>query len=135
MFEHRRPVGWGDIDAAGIVYFPRFFEYCHEALEALFNTLPGGYAALTMQRRLGVPTVHLSGDFRAPMRYGDVCVVRVEVTRLGRSSITFRHVLTRAHDGVVCAELRHVVALSDLDALRAVDLPGEVRALLEQHRA
>jgi YbgC/YbaW family acyl-CoA thioester hydrolase len=135
VFEHPRPVRWSDVDAAGIAYFPRFFEYCHDAIEALFGALPGGYPALTMGRRIGVPTVHLAADFRAPLRYGDTCLVRVTVARLGRTSVTFRHQLVRASDGVECAEVEHVVAVADLASLRAIPIPDDVRALLERHVA
>jgi 4-hydroxybenzoyl-CoA thioesterase len=133
VFEHAISVRWGDIDAAGIVYFPQFFDYCHQALEALFGALPGGYPTLTMKRRIGVPSVHLEADFRAPLRYGDTCLVRVHVTKIGRSSVTFRHVLTRAEDGVVCAEVTQVVAVSDLAALRSIAVPEDVRAVLTAH--
>lgn len=135
MFEHPRPVRWSDVDAAGIVYFPRFFDYCHDAIEALFAALPGGYPRLTMERHVGVPSVHLEADFKAPLRYGDTCLVRVHVAKLGRSSVAFRHVLVRARDGVECAEVRHVVAVSDLVAVRAIEMPADVRALLAGHLA
>ena len=133
MFEHRRPVRWSDVDAAGIVYFPRFLDYCHDAIEALFGALPGGYPALTMQRRIGVPTVHLEADFRAPLRYGDTCLVCLEVGHLGEKSIRFRHTLLREGDRTTCAVIQHVVATTDLDRLRAVPVPDDARTLLEQH--
>jgi 4-hydroxybenzoyl-CoA thioesterase len=133
VFEHRRPVRWNDVDAAGIVYFPRFLDFCHDAIEAMFDALPGGYAALTMQRRIGVPTVHLEADYRAPLRYGDVCLVHLTVLRLGRSSVSFRHRLLRAPDRALSVEVTHVVAVSDLAALRAIEIPADVRAVLAQH--
>lgn len=133
VFEHAVPVRWSDVDAAGIVYFPQFLDYCHQAIEALFDALPGGYPALTMQRRIGVPSVHLEVDYKAPLRYGDVCLVRLSVRKLGRSSVTFRHVLVRARDGVTCAEVTQVVAVSDLVALRSIPIPADVRAVLERH--
>ncbi len=133
MFEHRRPVRWNDVDAAGIVYFPRFLDYCHDAIEAMFDALEGGYPTLTMKRRIGVPTVHLSGDFRSPLAYGDTCLVRVTVRRVGRSSVTFVHRLIRERDEALCAEIEHVVAVSDLDALRAIEIPADVRAVLAVH--
>ena len=55
MFVFRRPVRFAEVDAAGIVFFPRYHEYCHDALEAFFGELPGGYAALFRERDLGVP--------------------------------------------------------------------------------
>src|SRR4051794_17674244 len=98
MFEHRRRVQWNDVDAAGLVFFPTFLTYCHDAIEALFGALPGGYPELTMRRRIGVPTVHVQADFRAPLRYGDEVIVRLHVGRIGRSSIEFQHRLVRAAD-------------------------------------
>ena len=133
MFEYSRPVRWSDLDPAGIVYFPRFFDFCHETLEALFGALAGGYPALTMQRRIGVPTVHLEADFRVPLRYGDTCLVRTRVLRIGRSSITFGHTLVGTNDGVTCAEITHVIAVTDLASLKAIEIPADMRAVIDPH--
>lgn len=139
MFELDRPVRWNDVDAAGIVFFPRFLEYCHDAIEALLSPLDGGYARLTQQRRLGLPSVHLEADFRAPLRYGDVCHVQLSVAKIGRSSVTFRHVLSRvgAPTGtatIVCCVVRQIVVVSDLVTLEATAMPDDVRVVLEAHR-
>lgn len=138
MFEHRRAVGWSDVDAAGIVYYPRFLEYCHEAIEAMFGELEGGYAALTMQRKIGVPTVHVEANFRAPLRYGDVCVVRVTVEKIGRSSVSLKHVVVREaredEPEETCCEVRHVIVVSDLAALKGIVIPEDVVEVLEGHR-
>ncbi len=137
MFEFERPVRWSDVDAAGIVYFPRFLEYCHDAIEALFGGLDGGYAALTQNRKIGVPSVHVEANFHAPLRYGDVCRVQVTVEKIGRSSVTFRHVLLREDPDAtrtMCCEVRHVVVVSDLVALKGTVIPDDVLAVLETHR-
>ena len=135
MFELARPVRWSDVDAAGIVYFPRFLEYCHDAIEALFGELDGGYAYLTMKRKIGVPSVHLEVNFKAPLRYGDVCRVRVTVEKIGRSSVSFRHLLVREEDETLCCEVRQVVVVSDLVAIKGTVIPDDVLAVLERHRA
>jgi 4-hydroxybenzoyl-CoA thioesterase len=133
VFEHRIDVTWGECDIAGLAYFPRLLDWCHRALEALFGGLPGGYAGFTGPRRMGIPTVRLTGDFRAPVRYGDRVVVRVRVQKTGRSSITFEHEVVREADGALCASFEHVVAVCALDGLRAVEIPDDVRALLAPH--
>ena len=46
-YESRQPVRFSDIDRAGIVYYPRFFDYWHRAFEDFF-------AAATLN-----PDVHL----------------------------------------------------------------------------
>jgi 4-hydroxybenzoyl-CoA thioesterase len=132
VFEHRVEATWGECDIAGLVYFPRLLDWCHRALEALFGGLEGGYPRLTGPRRLGIPTVHLSGDFGAPVRYGDRCVVRVFVRRIGRSSVTFAHEIVREPEGVLCARFEHVVAVCSLDGPTPVDVPDDVRALLSR---
>jgi 4-hydroxybenzoyl-CoA thioesterase len=133
VFEHRIDVTWGECDIAGLAYFPRLLDWCHRALEALFGGLPGGYAGFTGPRRMGIPTVRLTGDFRAPVRYGDRVIVRVRVQKSGRSSITFEHEIVREADETLCASFEHVVAVCTLDGLRAVEIPDDVRALLAPH--
>jgi len=54
-----RPVRFEEVDAAQIVFFPRFLSYCHEAMEELFDGVEGGYVALIRDRRIGVPAVHV----------------------------------------------------------------------------
>ena len=75
MFRLERPVRFAEVDAARIVFFARYLDYCHDAIEALFGALDGGYAELTMKRGLGVPSVHVEIDYHAPLRYGDVAVI------------------------------------------------------------
>jgi 4-hydroxybenzoyl-CoA thioesterase len=133
MFRHERPVRFAEVDAARIVYFAWYLDFCHDALEALFAALPGGYAHLTMVRGIGFPSVRVEADYLAPLRYGDVALIDVSVERLGTRSIALRYALTRSADGVPCAALRQVVVVSRLDALASIDIPDDVRALLAPH--
>ena len=133
MFRHVRPVRFAEVDAARIVYFARYLDFCHDALEALFGALPGGYPQLTMVRGIGIPSVRVEADYLAPLRYGDTALIDVSVERLGQRSITFVHTLPRAAAGVPCATVRQVVVLCRLDELVSVDIPADVRALLTVH--
>ncbi|MEZ4406482.1 MAG: acyl-CoA thioesterase [Polyangiales bacterium] len=133
MFTHPRPVRFQDVDAARIVFFARFLDYCHDAVEALFSPLPGGYPSLTMARDVGVPTVRLEVEYTAPLRYGDVAVIEVEALRVGRSSFTLRHTIRRGDGGEVCATVTHTMVTARLSALGAVEMPDDVRAILASH--
>jgi 4-hydroxybenzoyl-CoA thioesterase len=128
---YERPVRFEEVDAAGIVFFARFLNYAHEAMEAFFAPLDGGYVRLVMSRRIGVPAVHVECDFRSPLRYGDTVDIDVAVTHIGTRSFTLRYSYARATDGKHVATVTHVVATTDLDAMRAVPIPADVRALLE----
>ncbi len=133
MFVFRRPVRFAEVDAAGIVFFPRYHEYCHDALEAFFGELPGGYAALFRERHLGVPTVHLETDFKSPLRYGDVARFEMAIERVGRTSLTFHHTIRRESDGIVAATVRHVVVMTEISTLTPIPVPDDIRVLLERY--
>lgn len=133
-FVHRHRVRFDEVDAAGIVYFARFFTWCHDAMEAMLAPLDGGYTALVMTRRLGLPAVHVEADYRSPLRFGDEVLVECSVERLGKSSVALRFELVRSPGREPVALMKHVVSLVDLGALRARPLPDDVRAVFERYR-
>jgi 4-hydroxybenzoyl-CoA thioesterase len=126
-------VRFEDIDAAGIVFFARFLNYAHDAMERLFDELPGGYAALIMQRGIGFPAVHATTDFKAPIRYGDTARVTATVQKLGTTSCHFDFTFTRASDGVTIATSSHIHVCTSLSTMKKLELPADVRAALEKH--
>jgi 4-hydroxybenzoyl-CoA thioesterase len=135
VFRYERPVRFAEVDAARMLFFGRFCDYCHDAVEALFEGIDGGYPRLITARDVGVPTVHIEIDFKAPLRYGDVAVIELEVLRIGNRSITFRHTLRRKSDEVVSAVARHVVVASKISEIASVPIPDDMRALLSRHLA
>lgn len=135
MFVYERPVRFEEVDTAGIVFFARFLSYAHEAMEALLGGLDGGYVRLVNERRIGMPAVHVSCDFRSPLRFGDVARIETHVVRIGNKSVAYRYAFFRKQDGVDVATVEHVCAVTNLDAMRAVPVPDDVRGLLEKHRA
>ena len=50
-FVYERAVRFEEVDAARIVFFARFLNYAHEAMEALLGGLDGGYVRLVNDRR------------------------------------------------------------------------------------
>jgi 4-hydroxybenzoyl-CoA thioesterase len=131
LFE--RPVRFEDVDAAGIVFFGRFFSYCHEAMESFFDPVAGGYVGLITKARRGFPAVHVDCDFSAPLRYGDVVAIETTVGHVGTTSCTFEYVLKRKADGVVAARVKHVCVHTDLTTMTKVPFAPELRALLASH--
>lgn len=111
-------------DPAGIVFYPRFFEMINDAVEALFS------AALdwpfeTIHPQHGVPTAEFNVRFKAACRHGDALVLGIELTRLGRSSLSLRTVARR--DAEVCFEADQVLVCVDQDG-RPTPWPEDVRA-------
>ena len=135
MIVHERAVRFEEVDAAGIVFFGRFMEYCHDAMERFFDGVPGGYVGLITKRRIGFPAVHVDADWSAPLRYGDAMRIEVTVPKIGTTSCTFRYRFVRAADGVEVAVIHHVTVATSLDGMTKTALPDDCRALLESHRS
>jgi 4-hydroxybenzoyl-CoA thioesterase len=133
LIVHDRTVRFEDIDAAGIVFFARFSNYCHDAMERFFDELPGGYAELIVGRKVGFPAVHVTSDFTAPLRYGDVARIEGTVTKLGTTACHFHFKVMRAKDLSLVATMQHVHVCSDLRTMTKLPFPPDVRAALEKH--
>lgn len=122
MLINRRKIyiEFGDCDPGGIVYFPRYLEYCDACTNALF--LRAGLAKPKLLKAYGIagiPLVEVRARFAAPSAFGDTVVAESRVAKWGRSSFTVRHRIlrgrelaaeiletrvwvTRAPDGAVC---------------------------------
>lgn len=86
-FISRQQVRFAHVDAAGIVFYPRYFEMLNAAVEDYFaETIGASFAEIHLNRGLGVPTVRLEAAFAAPSRLGDVLDLQMTVKEVGRSS-------------------------------------------------
>lgn len=129
-FETRLQVRFADVDPAGIVFYPRYFEMLNAVVEDWFAQGVGvDFATLHQQRRLGVPTVRLECDFLSPGFLGDELTGSVKPTRLGRSSCDVAYLLTGG--GVDRLKASGVLVCMDLDARKAVPWPDDIRERLE----
>ena len=104
-------------------------------MEYLFDDVAGGYATLIVGRGIGFPAVHVTSDFKAPIRYGDAALVEAAVTKLGATSCHMRFVFSRASDGVAIATASHVHVCTTLATMTKLVIPSDGRAALEQHLA
>jgi 4-hydroxybenzoyl-CoA thioesterase len=132
MITFEREVRFQDVDAAGLLFFPEFLSYAHEAMERFFEPLDGGYVRLITERKVGLPAVRIQSVFHAPVRYGDRLSIETRVAALGNRSMTLAYRFRR-QDGVLAAELEHTVVTTDLNALRSCEMPADVRQIAQAH--
>lgn len=131
-FKAYMKVCFGDIDNAGIVYYPRFVHYFHVALEDFFSAELGiDYATLVRSHCLGLPTVHLEADFKRRLLYGDCLAVEVRIIDLGSTSVTWSFRVLREDDLV--AEGSNTTVCVNLKTFQKT-LPDWLRTLLEQYQ-
>ena len=88
-------VRWSDVDAAGIVFYPRFFEWYDLGSEALFEALGLPWPeAFPKYGIVGVPIVESGSRFVAPARYGDVLTIRSTVAWVKETTFRMEHAIS-----------------------------------------
>jgi 4-hydroxybenzoyl-CoA thioesterase len=132
-FNSQLKIRFGDIDRAGIVYYPRFMHYFHVALEEFFAGALGiEYHDVVETHRIGLPTVHLETNFSRPFSYGDNIEVEVSVLKVGRSSITFGYRVFKQGENDPRIVGHNVTVCLDMDTFKKLVIPPWFRQLLEQ---
>ena len=132
MRVHRKQihVEWGDCDPAGIVYFPRYFEYFDACTNALFES--AGLPKPDLLRTygiVGIPLVEAHARYIAPSSFGDTLMVETRITEWKSSSFSVQHKLYRGEIlAVEATEVRvwTVRTGSDLKRIESRPIPREV---------
>jgi 4-hydroxybenzoyl-CoA thioesterase len=123
-------VRFGHVDPAGIAYYPRIFDYVHEAFEELWDVHVGKrYYHLLGEEHIGFPLVHSEVDFKHPLNFGDRATVRVTCFKLGKSSLGLRYVFSVGD--TVCVDARMTTVCVELEGLKSLPIPGAYRARFE----
>ena len=125
-------IEWGDCDPGGIVFFPRYFEYCDACTNALFERagLPKP-ELLKVHCIAGIPLVEARARFIVPSQFGDTGTVESGVSEWGRSSFSVHHKIFK--EDVLALEIfekRVWVTRIEGDVIRykGIPVPEEVKS-------
>ncbi|MGX9963044.1 acyl-CoA thioesterase [Roseomonas sp. F4] len=132
-FHATQRVRFGDCDPAGIVFFPTWFAMANGAIEDFFESeLAIDFHALHATRRIGTGFAHAEADFFAPGLMGDRVTLTPLLARIGGASYTVTMHVHRGEEELLRMHL--ITATTDLDARRAVPIPGDLRAALTAYQ-
>jgi 4-hydroxybenzoyl-CoA thioesterase len=129
-------VEWGDCDPAGIVYYPRYFEWFDASTAALFAA--AGITNSVMHstlRIVGIPMVDTRAQFFIPSKYEEELAIESTILEFRRSSFDVRHQLRRT-DGALAVEGRETRVWTirdreDPEKLKSTPIPPEIIALFQ----
>jgi 4-hydroxybenzoyl-CoA thioesterase len=118
-------VRFGDLDPAGIAYYPNLVNFLHVAFEDFFAGHVGRPYPEVYGEGIAFPTVHVEMEFLAPVRYGDHVQVAITVEKVGRTSVQVRY------DGSVGGRpvfrARNTAVTVDLKAFEPIPVPDWLR--------
>jgi len=122
-------VRFGDLDAAGIAYYPNLVNFLHESFEDFFAGHVGRPYPEVYREGIGFPTVKVEMEFLSPVHYGDRVDVGVLVERVGRSSVQIRYEGAVGERPVFRA--RNVAVVVDMRSFRPIPMPPWLRERFE----
>ncbi|HKA90926.1 MAG TPA: thioesterase family protein [Haliangiales bacterium] len=125
-FVTTRAIRFQDIDAAGIVFFGRLFDYFHDTCVAWMDAHGLRLHEAIKTGAWGAPLKHAEADFLRPMRFGDEIQVAVAAARLDGSELSVGYRISRGDE--VCAVGTLVHVFLDLATFRRVPPPPEMTA-------
>lgn len=128
-------IEWGDCDAAGIVFYPRYFAMFDASTAYLLEKALGTKKIAWTKHYgiVGIPMVDTGAKFGIPSRYGDVIVIESRAVDIRRSSFDIQHRVLK--DGNVAIEAHETRVWTGRDPddaarIKAVAIPDEVVAAL-----
>lgn len=129
MFDYLRRIYLGDTDAAGVVYFAKGLEICHEAYEESLAEVGISLNQMIRQGKTAFPIVHAEIDFLRPIFCGDRLRISLDANLISNNEFAIAYQMSPVDNSdkiLIKAKTRHVCINPQIR--RRIDLPA---AMLE----
>jgi YbgC/YbaW family acyl-CoA thioester hydrolase len=124
-FRLRRRVLFHETDMAGMVHFSGFFKYMEEAEHAMWRA--AGLSIAPPNAEIGWPRVAASFEFRRPLRFEDEFEIRLRITAITDTRISYVCDLSRGEERVASGTMTIACVSHRADApMRSVPIPAEI---------
>ena len=123
-----------DCDAAGIVFYPRYFEMVVVLLEHWFEeSLDLSFQQMHLKEHIGVPTISIDCQFSRPGLLGEKILLRLEVLDIGTTSAKLHIQFVLAKDESVKIDVKKTIVCIDLKAKKSIPWPSHIREKMKQY--
>ena len=130
-FQREILVRFGHCDAAGWVFYPRYFEMISDFVEDWFEDgLAASAPGLFHHKKILTPSVHFSVDFNKPTRYGERLTFNLWTIKLGRTSCELR--IEASHQGEQRMRAKQVLVFISAASARATPIPPELLSRMQR---
>ena len=110
MFTHKTKINFYDCDPAGILFYGRVFELCHQAYEAMIDGFDLEEDYWNNPEYI-VPVLNAESHYRKPMKYGEIISIELKVSTLKSSSFELTYAFVNETSEICCeAKTVHVFA-------------------------
>jgi len=127
QFSYSRRVYLADTDAAGVVYFAKGLEMCHEAYEESLAIAEVEIRQILNEGRFALPITHAEIDFFRPIFCGDRLQIQLESLQINHSEFAIAYQVFNSNnlEQTLIKAKTHHVCINIQPRLR-VDLPKKL---------
>jgi len=126
VVESRVRVRYAETDAERVVYYANHFVYMEVGRVNYFRALGFDPASLDRSGR-GIVIIEATCRYHSPARFDDPLLIRAWVDEVKRSSFQFAYEIWHEADRRLIAEGRTVQVVVDLQTMRPIRIPQEMR--------
>ncbi len=128
-------VRWGDVDAAGIIFYGSYIRFFEIAETELFRAVGLPYGKVFDELNIWLPRVHLECDFHRAAQMDDLLEVSVYAGEIGRTSLRLNFEVRRKNEAgeieeKLMATAHFILVSTDRDSLKPVPVPEHLRNAL-----
>jgi 4-hydroxybenzoyl-CoA thioesterase len=130
-FQREILVRFGHCDAAGWVFYPRYFEMISDFVEDWFEDgLLASAPGLFHHKQILTPSVHFTVDFQKPTRYGERLTFNLWTVKAGTTSCELR--IEASHQGELRMRAKQVLVFISAATSRATPIPTELISRMQR---
>ena len=123
-------VRWGDVDAAGIIFYGAYIRFFEFAETELFRAAGLAYGVMFDELDIWLPRAHLECDFRRAAQLDDLLEVCAYVGRVGRKSLRLDFEVRRKGAEELTASAHFVLVAVRRGTFESVPVPEELKRRL-----
>ena len=131
-------VRWGDVDAAGIIFYGSYIRFFEIGETELFRAVGLPYGKVFDELNIWLPRVHLECDFHRAAQMDDLLQVSVYVRKIGHTSLRLNFEVRKKNEAGeieenLMATAHFVLVSTDRENLKPLPVPDELRRALEPY--
>jgi len=129
-----RRIMWGDLDALGIVFYPRYYEWFDASSHLFFDSINLNLVTLWEERQILFGLSETSCIYSGPGRYNQSIRIITQLEELGMKTLKLKHSIHHmSNDALIVAgfEKRVCMDVTDPKNIRAINMPEDIYSIFK----
>ncbi len=131
MFQYKRRINFCDCDPAGILFYGRIYQLCHEAYEVMIESFNLEESYWENENFI-VPIIHSEAKYRKPLLSGEIVEIEITVTNLKDSSFELTYLCKNSKEEVT-NNVRTVHVFVNKSDWQKIKITDQVKKGLQKH--